>query len=243
VFQVVDRPRRLAEHPGRTWRAGLRAPTATPGDPLLDLGMFSVPAFAAALTTNVLSFFVGFGPMLTRRARPVVVIAGGLALAAVGVLLLTRLGSASGLALLVTGSVVCSLALAPVDTLATDLAAGAAPPERAGPASALAETSAELGGALGIAILGVTGTAAYRSRVADAVPAGLPPDAAAAARATLGGAMATAGRLPDQLGAALLGAARQAFAQGLHLAFAVSAALLLAVAVLATALLRRVRVG
>jgi MFS transporter, DHA2 family, multidrug resistance protein len=250
-------------------------------DPLLDLRMFSVPAFSAALMTNVLSFFVGFGallflaqylqlvlglsplraglwmvpssagfilgslatPMLTRRVRPVVVIAGGLALAAAGFLLLTRLDSATGLALLVTGSVVFSLALAPVDTLATDLAVGAAPPERAGAASALAETSAEFGGALGIAILGVIGTAAYRSRVADAVPAGLPRPAAAAARDTLGGAVATAGQLPEQPGAALLGAARQAFTQGLHLAFAVSAALLIAVAVLAAALLRRVRAG
>jgi DHA2 family multidrug resistance protein-like MFS transporter len=250
-------------------------------DPLLDLQMFSVPAFGAALTTNVLSFFVGFGallfiaqylqlvlglsplqagvwmlpssagfilgslltPVLSRRARPVVVMAGGLALAAAGFLLLTRLDSATGLAVLVTGSVVFSLALAPVDTLATDLAVGAAPPERAGAASALAETSAELGGALGIAILGVIGTAAYRSQVADAVPAGLPPQAAAAARDTLGGAVAVAGQLPDQSGEALLGAARQAFTQGLHLAFAVSAALLFAVAVLAAALLRRVRVG
>jgi MFS transporter, DHA2 family, multidrug resistance protein len=250
-------------------------------DPLLDLQMFSVPAFSAALTTNALSFFVGFGallfiaqylqlvlglsplqaglwmlpssagfilgslatPMLVRRARPVVVIAGGLALAAAGFLLLTRLDSATGLAVLVTGSVVFSLALAPVDTLATDLAVGAAPPERAGAASALAETSAELGGALGIAILGVIGTAVYRSQVAGAVPAGLPPQAAAAARDTLGGAVAVAGQLPDQLGEALLGAARQAFTQGLHLAFAVSAALLFAVAVLAAALLRRVRVG
>jgi MFS transporter, DHA2 family, multidrug resistance protein len=69
----------------------------------------------------------------------------------------------------VVGSVVFSLALAPVDTLATDLTVGAAPPERAGAASALAETSAEFGGALGIAILGVIGTAVYRSQVAAAV--------------------------------------------------------------------------
>jgi DHA2 family multidrug resistance protein-like MFS transporter len=248
-------------------------------DPLLDLRLFRVPAFSAALTTNVLSFFVGFGallfiaqylqlvlglsplaaglwllpssagfilgsmatPTLVRRARPVVVMASGLALAAAGFALLTRLDSATGLAVLVAGSVVFSVALAPVDTLATDLAVGAAPPERAGAASALSETSAELGGALGIAILGVVGTAAYRARVADAVPAGVPPRAAAAARDTLGGAAAAAGQLPDRLGQALLGAARQAFTQGLHLVFAVSAAAALAVAVLAVVLLRGVR--
>jgi MFS transporter, DHA2 family, multidrug resistance protein len=250
-------------------------------DPLLDLRLFRVPAFSAALTTNVLSFFVGFGallfvaqylqlvlglsplgaglwmlpssvgfivgsmltPVLARRARPGVVMACGLGLAAVGFGLLTQLGTdrADGLAVLVTGSVVFSLALAPVDTLATDLAVGSAPPERAGAASALAETSAEFGGALGIAILGSIGIAIYRGQMAHALPGGVPPQAAAAARDTLGGAVAAAGQLPDQLGQALLGAARQAFTQGLHLAFAISAAAAVAVAVLAVVLVQRLR--
>jgi DHA2 family multidrug resistance protein-like MFS transporter len=253
----------------------------TLADPLLDLRLFRVPAFSAALTTNVLSFFVGFGallfvaqylqlvlglsplqaglwmlpasagfilgsmltPVLASRVRPGLVMAGGLGLAAVGFGLLTQLGSdrAAGLAVLVTGSVVFSLALAPVDTLATDLAVGSAPPERAGAASALAETSAEFGGALGIAILGVVGIAVYRRQMAHALPGGVAPQAAAAARDTLGGALAAAGQLPDQLGQALLGAARQAFTQGLHLAFAVSAAAAVAVAILAAVLLRRLR--
>ena len=59
-----------------------------------------------------------------------------------------------------------SLGLAPVFTLATDLIVGAAPPERAGAASAISETGAELGGALGIAILGSIGTAVYRGAMA-----------------------------------------------------------------------------
>jgi MFS transporter, DHA2 family, multidrug resistance protein len=248
-------------------------------DPLLDLRLFRVPAFSAALTTNVLSFFVGFGallfvaqylqlvlglsplqaglwlvpssaafilgsmltPVLARRLRPAFVMAGGLALAAVGFLLLTQLGSATGLAVLVTGSVVFSVGLAPVDTLAADLTVGAASAERTGAASAISETGAEFGGALGIAILGVVGTAAYRVQVAEAVPAGVPPQAAAAARDTLGGAVAAAGQLPDQLGRALLEAARQAFTQGLHVAFAVSASAAIGVAILAVVLLRGVR--
>jgi len=134
--------------------------------------------------------------------------------------------------------VVFSLALAPVDTLATDLAVGAAPPERAGAASALSETAAEFGGALGIAILGVIGTGIYRSRLAGALPAGTAPRTAAAARDTLGGAVAAAGRLPGQPGQVLLGAARQAFTQGLHVAFAISAAAVLIAAALAAIQLR-----
>jgi DHA2 family multidrug resistance protein-like MFS transporter len=252
-------------------------------DPLLDLRLFRVPAFSAALTTNVVSFFVGFGallfiaqylqlvlglsplesglwmlpssagfivgslltPLLVRRARPASVMTGGLALAAVGFGLLTQLdtGRGVGLAVLVAGSVVFSLALAPVDTLATDLAVGAVPARRAGAASAISETSAEVGGALGIAILGVIGTAAYRGRVADAVPAGVPAGTADAARDTLGGAVAAAGQLSSRAGDLLLGAAREAFTQGLHLAFAISAAVAIGVAILAAVLLREVRAG
>ncbi len=248
-------------------------------DPLLDLRLFGNPAFSASLTTNLLSFFVGFGallfiaqylqlvlglsplaaglwmlpssagfilgsiltPVLVRRAHPAYVMAAGMVLAAVGLGLFTQLDSAAGLAVLVTGSVVFSLALAPVDTLAADLAVGAAPPERAGAASALSETSSEFGGALGIAILGVIGTSIYRGQMTDALPVGIPPEAAAAARDTLGGAVAAAGQLPDELGQALLWAARQAFTQGLHLAFTISAAAAIGVAILTVILLRRLR--
>ena len=244
-------------------------------DPLIDVRLFADRAFSAALTTNLLSFFVGFGallytaqylqlvlglspleaglwslpssaafilgsmvtPLLARRAPPAMVMAAGLALAAAGFGLLTQLPSSSGLPLLLAGSVIFSLALAPVDTLATDLAVGAAPPQRAGAASAITETSAEFGGALGIAVLGVVGTAVYRAQMTQAVPAGVPDQAATAATDTLGAAVAVAGQLPDRLGAALLDAAREAFTQGLHLAAAVSAAASLTFAVLVLILL------
>jgi len=47
-------------------------------------------------------------------------------------------------------------------TLTGDLIPAISPPERAGAASALSETANELGGALGIAILGSIGAAVYR---------------------------------------------------------------------------------
>jgi DHA2 family multidrug resistance protein-like MFS transporter len=250
-------------------------------DPLLDLRLFRSAAFTAALTTNLLSFFVGFGtllfvaqylqlvlalsplaaglwmlpsaagfilgsmltPVLTRRIRPAFVMAAGMALGAAGLGLFTQLGSASGLPIFVTGSVVFSLALAPVDTLATDLAVGAAPPARAGAASALSETSAEFGGALGIAVLGVIGTSIYRSQLAHATPAGILPTTAAAARENLGGAVVAAGQLPGQLGQPLLRAAHQAFTQGLHVVFGISATAVLGAAILAALQLRHLHPG
>ena len=114
-------------------------------------------------------------------------------------------------------------------------------PEKAGQASGLSETGTELGGALGIALLGVAGTAVYRGRIAGTLPAGVPPPAARAAHDTLGGAVAAAGPLPGRIGAALAEAARQAFGYGLHVAFAICAVLTLAAAVAAAMLLRRHR--
>jgi len=59
----------------------------------------------------------------------------------------------------------------------------------------------------------------------------------------LGGAAAAAGRLPGQLGQVLLRAARQAFTQGLHVVFAISAAAVAGAAVLAAVQLRHLRPG
>ena len=128
-------------------------------------------------------------------------------------------------------------------TLATDLMVGAAPPERAGAAAAISETSSEFGGALGIAVLGSIGTAVYRSDLARNLPAGVPPEVAMIARDTLGGAVAAAGRLSDQLGVELLDAARRAFTRSFEVTAIVSAGFAIATAITAVALLRHVPAG
>ena len=184
------------------------------------------------LPTSVLA------PVVMRRARPAHVVAGGLALAAIGLGLLTQVDAVSGLAVLVTGSVVMSLGLSPVITVTTDLIVGTAPPERAGAASAISETSAEFGGALGIALLGSIGAAVYRGQIGDAFPAGVPPGAADAARDTLGGAVASAEGLPARTGAAVLDAAHEAFTSGMRLVAAISVVILVVLAVVAALLLK-----
>jgi len=203
----------------------------------LQAGLWTVPSMLAFVAGSMLV------PPIARRFRPAHVVAGGLLLAAGGFGVLALVDAASGLAPLVIGSIVYSLGVSPVIVLATDLVVGSAPVERAGSASAISETSSELGGALGIAILGSIGTAVYRRAMADAVPPGVPPEAAEAARATLGGALAVAAGLPAQLGAGLLGSAREAFTQGLQLTAVICAAVVLATAVLAALLLRHVGAG
>jgi DHA2 family multidrug resistance protein-like MFS transporter len=247
-------------------------------DPMIDVRLFKVPSFTAALATNTVAIFGAFGaflftaqylqlveglsplragvwslpssagfiaggvlsPMIVKRVHPSHVVGAGLALAAVGFLVLTQIETTGSMAILVAGSVIFSLGLAPVFTLTTDLIVGAAPPERAGAASAISETGAEFGGALGIAVLGSIATAVYRRNVADALPAGISPESADAARDTLGGAVAAAATLPEPAGTALLDSAREAFVQGMQITTAIGAAVLIAAAVLAIIMLRRV---
>ena len=80
----------------------------------------------------------------------------------------------------------------------------------------------------------------YRGELAQRLPAGVPAEVAEVARDTLGAAVGVAGQLPDQVGLALLGIAREAFVQGLHLAAAISAAIAIGAAIMAVILLRRV---
>jgi MFS transporter, DHA2 family, multidrug resistance protein len=140
----------------------------------------------------------------------------------------------------VVASCVVSLGLAPVFTATTDLIVGSAPPERAGAASGISETGSELGGALGIAILGSIGVAIYRAGLAERLPAGVPSQASAAARDTLGGAVGVAQQLPAGVGAALLAAARESFTTGLQVTAGISAVVAVGIAVVATVMLRGV---
>jgi MFS transporter, DHA2 family, multidrug resistance protein len=199
----------------------------------LHAGLWTTPFAAAFIIGSTLA------PVIARRIRPARVMVGGLALAAVGFGVVTQAGGPAALAILVTGFVVYSVGLAPVFTLATDMIVGSAPPERAGVASAISETGSEFGGALGIAILGSVGTAVYRAAMGAAMPKGILPEAAAAARDTLGGAVAVAARLPVPVGEELLHAARGAFTHAMEVTAIISAAVALAMAIAAALLLQR----
>lgn len=203
----------------------------------LEAGLWSMPS---GLTFIVGSMLV---PRLAERMRPAFLMAGGLALAAAGFLLYAYAAASGGLPAAVAGMIVTSLGLAPVFTMTTDLIVGAAPPERAGSAAAMAETSSELGGALGIAVLGSIITVAYRGAMGGELPEALGSGEAEAARDTLGGALAVAGGLPAEAGELLTGLARSAYLGGFELTTYVSAAIALAVALVAATALRRLQAG
>src|SRR5262245_46161951 len=199
-------------------------------------GLWSAPgAVASIVGSNV-------APVLARRLRPASVVAAGLALAALGFGLITQADTTS-LLMVVVGWVIISLGFGLAFTISTDLVVGSAPAERAGAASALSETGAELGGALGIAVLGSLGMAIYRSQLAAALPPGVLPQAAEAVRDTLGSGGARAGRLRTGRGAALLAVARAAFTQALQLNAVIAAMVMAGLAIMTAVMLREVRLG
>ena len=248
-------------------------------DPLIDIGLFRLPAFSASLTAYMMGVLGAFGtflftaqylqlvlglsplvaglwslpssgafiassmlaPALVRRVPHAYAMAGGLLLAAGGMLLLAQV-DIDGLATYVVASIVMSIGFAPVVTLTTDVIVGSAPPERAGAASAISETSAEFGGALGIAILGSVGTAVYRSAVGERMPIGLSAESAESARATLAGALEVA-RSDAAAAGSLARDAQLAFIQALQAISLLGCALLVATSLAVFLLLRGVRPG
>jgi MFS transporter, DHA2 family, multidrug resistance protein len=127
----------------------------------LVLGMSPFEAGLWTLPTAI-GFIVGsnVAPLIAARVPTAHAIVGGAAVTTIGLAMLTQIDSTSGLAVLVAGSVVMSLGAAQIITLGTDVVVSAVPPERAGSASGISETGLELGGALGIALLGSIGAAA-----------------------------------------------------------------------------------
>jgi MFS transporter, DHA2 family, multidrug resistance protein len=203
----------------------------------LEAGLWLIPPSGAIIVASMLA------TVLVRRIPAAYLVGGGLAVAAVGLAILAQVGAEPDLALVIAGTVVLGIGAAPASTLSVDLIIGAAPAERAGAASAISETGNELGNALGIALLGSIGVAAYRGVMADGLPPGaaaqLAPQEAAAAADTLAGAYDAAAGLPAAAGAELVDTATAAFVAGMQLSAWAAAALALAAALAAPALLRR----
>ena len=199
----------------------------------LEAGLWSLP--------SAIGFVVGsnVAPKYIHRYRPSVVLGSMLAVSAFGLGILALVTAANGLALIVGASIIISLAMSPVFSLTTEFIVGSAPPERAGAASGISETGAELGGALGIAILGSIGTAIYRGVLANRLPDAIPAEIRDVARDTLGAAVQAASELPEDQKQVLLNVARDAFVQGLHLVAVIAAVVAIGAAIMVTVLLRK----
>jgi MFS transporter, DHA2 family, multidrug resistance protein len=154
---------------------------------------------------------------LARRYGAVAVSASGLTIAACGFAVLTQAGTSS-LALVLVGAALLACGLVSVMTVASDAVLGSLDPSRAGAGAAVSEASSELGGALGIAVLGSAGAAAFHAYASAHLPE---PIAAGPAGHSLPGALAHASTLPQGVADRVVATAQAAYVHGLHVAAAV----------------------
>ncbi|WP_159765664.1 MFS transporter [Streptomyces sp. HM190] len=192
----------------------------------MTAGLYLLPAAFALIVTSVVS------PIAASKVRPAYVVAVGLAVSALGHVMLALADSTSGIAQVVTGFAFVYAGGGPLIALGTDIVVGSAPPEQAGSAAAISETSTELGMALGVAILGSVGTAVYRGEVD--VPARVPDGAGD----TLAEALRAAKDLPADVAAAFVGSGRAAFTEGMNVIGVVGALLALGTAVLVAVVIK-----
>ena len=173
---------------------------------------------------------------LTKRIGTKVVVASGLGLTAGALVLVTGFDTGTGdgplrLALGLMGAGM-GLAIAP----ATESIMGSLPREKAGVGSAMNDVVREVGGTLGIAVLGSVLAGAYASRMDGAV-AGLPADAATAASDSVGAAQQVGTQIGGSSGAELIATANQAFVDAMSTTAGIAAAIAVAGALIAAALL------
>ncbi len=198
----------------------------------LQAGLWLIPQNVAMALGMVVS------PGLAQRIRPAYLMAGGMLVAGFGLLVQTRTGTDGGVAAVVVGLTLAGLGISPAMALTMNLILGSAPPEKAGSAASISETSGEFGVAVGVASLGSLATVVYGARLT--VPAGTPAAAEEAARQGITAAARAAQHLPGSLGAELLDAARTAFTAGLTTVAGVGAAVFIALAFLAAVAFRNV---
>ncbi|MFY1595226.1 MFS transporter [Micromonospora sp. WMMD737] len=202
-----------------------------------DAALWMLPTIAGSIVG------VALASALAPRTRPAVLVAAGLVIAAGGFLLVSTMRADAPVWWLIASYGLLTVGVGMTSTLATSLVLTTAPPERAGAASAIAETSTEFGGALGIAVLGSISAATYRAEMETGVPPGLDGELAHAATDTVGGALTVAAQLPAEVADVLLARAFEAVTEGFTATALIGAAILLLGAVACAVALRRVPAG
>lgn len=152
---------------------------------------------------------------LVARFGTKLVVTAGLALVAVALLTLSLATTTSGYPLVAVVLVIVGVGMGLAMAPATESIMGSLPPEKAGVGSAMNDTTREIGGALGVAILGSITAAVYSSQIAGnpgfATVEEASPEAAAAIQDSVGAAAIVAAELPPDVADAITDAANAAF--------------------------------
>jgi MFS transporter, DHA2 family, integral membrane protein len=177
--------------------------------------------FEAGLRTLPMAFgMIASAPnsdRLARRLGTPGAVTLGLVLVALSMLGMAFLRVDTPYALLAFGFFLLGVGMGTAMAPSTTLIMDSVPRDKAGVGSAMNDTSREVGGALGIAVLGSILNESYRHALA--LPEGLPAQAAEAARSGVGGALGVAQRM-GPAGASLADAAKDAFMAGVSTSYA-----------------------
>jgi EmrB/QacA subfamily drug resistance transporter len=185
----------------------------------LQSGVRYLPLAATLLVVSPLS------AKAAQRFGSKLVVATGLTLVAAGLLLMARLGTDTGFGTLLVSMLVLAAGMAFTMAPATESIMGSLPPEQAGVGSAVNDTTREVGGALGVAVLGSILSSVFGSRMVDVLAGGqLPEEPRRVAEHSVTGAVAVADQIGGDTGAALAQAAKAAFVDGLRTTSLVAAA-------------------
>lgn len=161
------------------------------------------------------------------------VVVMGLSLVAVGMLLLSTIAADSPYPMVIGFFMVMAAGMGMTMAPATEAVMGSLPRAKAGVGSAINDTTRQVGGALGVAIIGTIVSSIYASRIADAAGTfSLGPDALAQAESSLGGAQKVASELGAQAGA-FIATANNGFVDALSVGLKMSAVAIIAAAVVA----------
>lgn len=150
------------------------------------------------------------GARLTERFGAKAIVAAGLATVAGGLLILSTATMSTGYTLMVIFMVIAGVGMGLAMTPATDAVMGAVPKENAGVGSAVNDTTRQVGGALGVAVLGSLLSTYYGRGMGDAVQ-GFPAELGAAVRDSVGAALTVAAQLGGSDAERLVLAAKEAF--------------------------------
>jgi EmrB/QacA subfamily drug resistance transporter len=202
------------------------------------LGYSALQAGQRIIPVATLVLGAPIGIKLSERIGDRIVIPFGMGLVAAALALMATTSTGTGygriaIALSMIGFGM-GLAMAP----ATEAVMGSLPKDKAGVGSAVNDTTRQIGGALGVAILGSILSSSYGDRLlsqlAEQAPGQPVPDGALGG---IGGALGIAARLPAQAGATLADTAKEAFIHGMDSTLAVGAAVAALGAVLTILLL------
>jgi MFS transporter, DHA2 family, multidrug resistance protein len=172
-------------------------------------------------------------PASAPRVNAKVLVAGGFAIMAIALAVGASTTVRSGTGFAATWFAVTGLGLGFAMPTALNAALGALSPERSGSGSALITAMRQVGGTIGIAVLGTVLASVYRSQLHLT---GLPAAAAAAARGSVAGGIAVARAAGS---APVLTAVRTAYVHGLDVMLWACGGIAVAAALLALAFLPR----